>query len=276
MAYQNDGKSHHEGVKFEETALNWLKFNYSKNIDLLKLDLKKVTSIKFTSKGGTQNKADILVEFKNLFVNTLEQKTISVKKKTFDGNKIHGTFDLINTSKIDIYDDYFDIKTLKKFIFDYVNEYESSIDKDQTFIKYSKRYPIVASESFKNTSPKKLVSLANDFITETDYLIIGLTKEKVVSEYFIGNTADLKFPTSIDFNLRKGRGDFSRKIFMNDHGVEKPTPFRIRLVLNNGINAVVGRGGPEKNQTSVWTFKIQVDDVNFYLNKMLNYKIQSI
>ena len=50
------------------------------------------------------------------------------------------------------------------------------------------------------------------------------------------------------------------------------TFLRIRLVLNNGVNALVGNSS--KNKSSVPCLKIQQDKVDKFLNQMENKKIE--
>ncbi len=276
MAYQNDGTSHHEGIKNEKEVLEWLIKKYRDQENILNLPIQKseFRRVSFSALGGTSNKADIIVKYFNPAINALESKSISVKKKTYDGEKIHGTFDLVNTSKIDDYENYFNVESLKRFLDDYISEYKSSENKELTFKKYEKLYPITANNGFAGGKISHFIKKINEILCETDFFILTFTKNKKIERIFVGESKNLLYDAHLFFDYRQLKVASSRRIYESrDKNVYSKTPFRIRLSLNNGINAVVGRGGEGKNQTSVWTIKVQVDDVKYFTNKLLEYSI---
>jgi len=62
------------------------------------------------------------------------------------------------------------------------------------------------------------------------------------------------------FFLKQGRGTTSRQIWAKDsYGQEINTNLRIRLVLNNGVSALLGGKRWSSNDTSLLVIKIQQD-----------------
>ena len=69
--------------------------------------------------------------------------------------------------------------------------------------------------------------------------------------------------------LKKTRAQTSRQLWIkNEDGSEINTNLRIRLTLNNGITALLGRSA--KNKSSVPCLKIQQDSVNTFINNCTN------
>jgi hypothetical protein len=67
--------------------------------------------------------------------------------------------------------------------------------------------------------------------------------------------------------MRSSKNSFEKKEEFN-------TYLRIRLVLNNGVNALVGTS--LKNKTSVPCIKIQQDNVDFFLKSIENKLIEKM
>ena len=63
-------------------------------------------------------------------------------------------------------------------------------------------------------------------------------------------------------------------IFREKDGIEVNTNLRIRLVLNNGVNALLGQSS--SNKTSVPCLKIQQDRVNLLMNGIVDPIIDDI
>jgi hypothetical protein len=71
-----------------------------------------------------------------------------------------------------------------------------------------------------------------------------------------------------------GRAKTSRMVFRRKDGVEVNTNLRIRLVLNNGVNALLGLS--EKNKTSIPCLKIQQDRVDILLRDLVDPIVDEI
>ena len=121
--YKNDGTVHYAGIRNELTVLAWLKAQYAKKQNPLLLDdqlIKNGNDVHFQHFGSTKHKEDIKLTIKNHVF------TISVKE-----HKIKGTFDLINTSKINaILKNQHNLKQFNDFLNTFKQQYQNITKED--------------------------------------------------------------------------------------------------------------------------------------------------
>jgi hypothetical protein len=77
-----------------------------------------------------------------------------------------------------------------------------------------------------------------------------------------------------EYYLKTSRAKTSRMIYRRKDGIEVNTDLRLRLVLNNGVGALVGQS--EKNKCSIPCLKIQQDKVGTLLAKLVNTVIDTV
>jgi hypothetical protein len=292
MAYKTDGSSHLNGIKLEKLTIQILIDSYSKKIDILDLNdeipnlFDNISSINFSHKGGTGQKADALsvVTMKS---GKRIQKLITIKKKKFEKGKPKGTFDIINTtlSKFNatykVFDDQV-IDELNLWLFYQRNKITKKEDIDMIRQDYLNICSDILDKIEDNTT--KFIELIKKEFYKTDYIIIARSEESsndadVLTGLYVGLEkkidlfGEFKAKNTI-FYTEKGRGDSSRQIWRKDeNGKKSKTPFRIRLVLNNGLSAAFGLS--DANDTSEWTIKIQVDDVLYITNQLKFYELNN-
>lgn len=282
MAYKTDGSSHSNGVVGEDSLLKF--FNSPENFTyvnklLRKWDpTKKLKNFNFISKGGTQNREDIYC------VNNDTRISIKTKKKVND--KYKGTFDLINTSSLS--------KVISKNNVEFlrlIHEWEDWLSKIRNNKNLSKEYVKSTVEKFYNSI---LNTITGDDINSIFNIILSKEENvvEVIRDYRYSVFEEVKpadlhfleyhwFKKELDNNIDLDQKITSEKnsSFIKDINGENSV-FRIRIVLNNGIDALMRSLNlkphlKNKNNTSSLTIKIQVDKVKeviekYDLNKNVN------
>ena len=257
MVFPISGENHYNGIKNEKKIVKYLNENPENPIikQLEKDNNSKVNS--FNHKGGTRQKRDASYNLENG-----KTKGISIKN-----HKKDGTFDWINT-------------TVKKSGLDCSNKLHDQI---LEFKEKNKNKPIpkkggirseldeIFSQHLDKLKPDEITEiLSNIYKTEddTDVIIINnlLNKEFVlVSESNLDPYCNPNH--GHNFILKStSRAKTSRQIWIKSKdGNEINTNLRIRLSLNNGITALLGKS--KKNKSSIPTIKIQQDKVNEFIKK---------
>lgn len=271
--FKNDGSSHENGTKGEESILLFL--NDEKNFDFVKKSIKKVLdkeikfNFEFQKKGGTTNRQD-LYDSKN-------DISISVKSKKIDKNqKYKGTFDLLNTSSIEELVDKKDTNFYNS-LFEYVNSLnfykekkEISRNEFEKVIK-EKIKKMVNNINFEiiNNIFKKIIDLDKNIITVIrDYsrdINEDITKNDL---HFLSDDWIFKEIQNISKKQENKTDKQSFRLLNKDN---EYSVFRIRIALNNGINSLMEQlkmiKTQNKNKNSKLTFKIQVDGVKNVVEK---------
>lgn len=282
MVYNTTGRSHKEGVKNELKVENYLNKLILKDPDLIKstFDLDSLNNITFRHLGGTAHKSDL--DILNMVDNSLV-KDISIKKFN-----VGSTFDLVNTTKID---EYLTDEARENFLplNDYINKMQG---------KYKNQELSDEFKSEKKMEVKgKIETLTNSFLSSLkDHEIRGIIERVnskdcdylLITKFAIGSSGSkndfidysiIKKENRYDYSthlsaktlsLKEGRGLTSKQILV-DGELEG---MRLRVVLNNGINALLGFNwkSPLKNQSSALTFKIQQDDPQKLIDLSKNVK----
>ena len=107
--------------------------------------------------------------------------------------------------------------------------------------------------------------LQSVFDKYTDGIIINCEKENKLVYFEKNQLAELRCFGDARYYLKHAEGTCSAQIMRrNPAGEEINTCLRIRLVLNNGVNALVGQS--TKNKNSVPCIKIQQDNVDYFIS----------
>ena len=110
----------------------------------------------------------------------------------------------------------------------------------------------------------------------TDAILVNCEKEQTLVYFEKKELKELQGIQDSQYSLKHKPGTCSASIIrMNNITKEEiNTYLRIRLVLNNGVNALVGTS--LKNKTSVPCIKIQQDNIEFFLQSIENKLIEKI
>ena len=109
----------------------------------------------------------------------------------------------------------------------------------------------------------------------TDGIIIHLEKEEILVYFEKKELKELQgYNETFSYSLKYKEGNCSASIIRTNINTleEINTNLRMRLVLNNGVNALVGTSS--KNKCSVPCIKIQQDQVDIFLHSIENKKIE--
>ena len=252
MPFPNKGENHSSGIKNEKDVVNFFNSNPANPITK-SLEQKCGSTINsFKHQGGTKQKKDASYEE----VENDKTGGLSIK------NHKNGTFDWVNTTKGVPQDLKSEIAKFKK------NNYNTPIpekggirnDLDNIFSTYL--------DNLTSEDISKMLSKCMGTEENTDNIIINDIETKQLILIPESNLDPYCNPNHHHaFILKSFRGArTSRQIFIKSaDGFELKTNLRIRLHLNNGITALLGKS--IKNKSSVPCLKIQQDNVKIFIEK---------
>jgi len=247
MVFSTDGSTHRTGIQNEHELVNYLNSN-SDNEITRRVQTEIGESIeKWEHRGGTQQKEDCVAK-------TVSGAFIGVSIKH---RKDKGTYDLINTTKMpsEIRDVvYPGIDAFKKkhtgvsVITDEIRK-ECSTILNSSLAAVEPYMASVLDDLYEKYPPWLLIHNA------TEHKCMFFSKRNL--RRFMNGNARYRFKPST-------RAQTSRQLFIESaDGEWIDTGLRVRLVLNNGVNALLGLSN--SNKTSVPTIKIQQDHVSRFL-----------
>jgi hypothetical protein len=259
MPFLKDGQCHTIGINNEKNIVNYMN-EYPDNPINRKLANDNGSCVKlWKHEGGTKQKMDASIQFES-------GNIIGVSIK----NHEIGTFDWVNTTK-GVPED------LKKNIKDFKNKNTGNEipakggireEVDDIFSSYL--------DNLSSNDIAELLSIIRKDSDNTKYIIINDKKKKELIMIDEINLDKYCNPChDHNFILKCKNAKTSRQIFIKDqNGYDVNTNLRIRLHLNNGITALLGKS--TKNKTSVPCLKIQQDNVeefisNCYDNIIISY-----
>jgi hypothetical protein len=257
--FKKDGSTHHSGIKNEHSIVEFL----NKPESTIGKHLRSNQDHIIKHKGGTQTKADAVL------FNTATQKeefTISIK------NHKTGTFDWLNSTKGFSEDLQSLLKERTKDIkISHLEHQDLETSRKEVDEMFS-----TALSNLKNNDEFIRGILNTIFQKYTDGIIIHHEKEKSIIYFEKNELKELQGFADYTYYLKHKQGTCSAQIMRKPKDsldLEINTYLRVRLVLNNGVNALVGSSS--KNKTSVPCIKIQQDNVEQFLNNIENKKIEN-
>ena len=231
MVYATDGSSHHSGVANEHTTVDFI--NEKSKIISAALVPQDHSLIKV---GGTKTKIDAQVV--NPDGHVAKDLTISIKNH----KGANGTFDWINTTE--------HTEGVKLAL----REFRDAGIADR------RRFNSIFGDHLKSTDDSTIRSLLEKCAKENPgWLLINNASSR---EYILAPTPDLSPLSDWKYFLKFGRGITSAQIWMRKDGDEVNTHLRLRLVSNNGFNALF------KSKGSVPCYKIQQEKVKDFISSL--------
>lgn len=246
MAFRVDGSSHHDGIKEEKAIVNDRK--------LLKEMYGLSDNFEAIHKGGTQNKADVVVKDGSV------EKKISIKKKI---KLSTGSYDYVNSSA-----------ALSNSIFNTVKNTASDIASSNLSKSAARK---IFSASCHNTmvdmTSQHIKDILVDHVLNKNKdieIVIKETSTGSVYGYSFNETPLAKSIKNHTPKFKWGRGKTSAKIvFEDDQGKIYDHNLRGRLVSNNGISAMLS----SSSKVSIPTFKVQQDGVDKVIDDLVKKNI---
>ena len=255
--FKKDGSTHHSGIKNEHNIVAFLNTPES----IIGQYLRPTTSHIITHKGGTQTKADAVVVNQD----TQEEFTLSIK------NHKTGTFDWLNSTKGFPED----LQTLlKERTKEIKQSYQTHQNIDTSRTEVDTMFS-TALDSLKTNHCFLSDIIHTIFNKYTDAILVNHEKNSELIYFEKKELRELQGFADYTYYLKHKEGTCSAQIMriQNTDGEEEiNTNLRLRLVLNNGVNALVGTSS--KNKTSVPCLKIQQDSVDDFIHKIENKIIE--
>ena len=176
-----------------------------------------------------------------------------------------GTFDWINTSKLEEFNE-----SLGQSVKTSIEQFkQDNFGKEITPNMRNKLADIFNSEFERITNEQLKILLHTLYIKYPEYVLINHRHmNKLIMYPKENNFAEFVEYTDWEYYLKTTRAKTSRMIFRRKDGIEINTNLRLRMVLNNGLGALIGKS--EKNKCSIPCLKIQQDKVGTLISKLVN------
>ena len=241
MVFPHKGENHHSGVKNEKDIVNYQNENKNNTLNEFVKNKYEKEIKEWVHVGGTQHKEDCVI-------NLEDDSSLKISIK----NHTSGTFDWINTSKLPE-----SFNGLKNNVKSFKEKYfHNEVTKDMR-----QELESILSDELDNLTSENIKTLFIDFYEKCPEWI--LINDKKSNKLLFFNKSELKyFNEKYTFVVKKTRAKTSRQVcIIDENGNIKNINLRIRLVLNNGINALL-QNENSKNKASVPCLKIQQDKVD--------------
>ena len=248
MPYNTTGASHREGVNNEKRITDFLNLTNGSSLKLNELFGSE--SLTFQQIGGTKSVSD-------MDISDGEEKVSGVSIK----NHKKGSFDYVNTSKIYQYLPETVVDTMKNRVAEIKTEFFGNTER---LIEARRAVEDALGTAFSEIGDqdiKKLLQHIN--VRNPNLIIINDVKTHKLKCYHESAFSELSTEPYKDENiytLKTTRAKSSRQIMRN--GVV--TNLRLRIVLNNGVKALIGLSN--SNSSSIPVVKVQQDSVNKVLS----------
>ena len=146
----------------------------------------------------------------------------------------------------------------------------SEDDTEERFFKIMKKHAIdVSTTSNWDKCLYLKILLHTLYIKYPEYVLINHRHmNKLIMYPKENNFAEFVEYTDWEYYLKTTLAKTSRMIFRRKDGIEINTNLRLRMVLNNGLGALIGKS--EKNKCSIPCLKIQQDKVGTLISKLVN------
>jgi len=255
MPYNTDGGSHRDGVSNEKKIVDHLNADNGRSLNLH--ELFKVEGLQFIQIGGTKSVSDMDV----LSAEGVKLSGVSIK------NHKQGSYDYVNTSKLRDYLPEEVVTTIKTSI----SAIKAEFTGDETRLPEARRaVESVLEAAFDQMSSEVLRKILQVISFRNPKLImindIKHKKLKCYHEAAFWEIGSEPYKASNIYALKCARGaKSSRQITRNG----KVTNLRLRIVLNNGVKALLGLSSA--NRSSIPVIKIQQDKVDAVLANTMMY-----
>ena len=254
MPYNTDGGSHRDGVSNEQKIVDHLNTSNGKSLNLH--ELFGQDSLQFVQIGGTTSVSDMDI----LSSTGMRVCGVSIK------NHKQGTYDYVNTSKLQQYLPENVVTAIKEGVAAIKAKYNGDESK---LPEARKEVEDLLERAFARISSNIIKSILQMINARNPKLvIINDIKDKKLKCYHESSFTELSvepYKATNTYALKSTRAKTSRQICRN--GVV--TNLRVRIVLNNGVKALIGLS--KANKHSIPVIKIQQDNVNALLESTTLY-----
>jgi len=249
MGFKTDGSCHKIGIENEKAVCKYHSENTT-NINGIFSSDKKVL---WQHEGGTQQKRDACAIPVN---NPKKEFDVSIKHVK---NGLTGSFDWINTTKIG--SDFNSIKIM-------IEEFKKKYFKQKITPKMREEMNNILYSAFKIVDGKKLEKFLSDLYEKyPDYILVANKQSKNHTLYHKKNLMEKFLNKNIILAQKTPRSKTSMVVKKQTANGLVDTGLRIRLVLNNGLDALIGnkKDAAGRQKTSSLVLKIQQDQLKTLL-----------
>lgn len=258
MPFITDGRVHHSGISNEHAICNFLNTKST----VLRAALCPAGST-VEHRGGTGSKADAEIVMAAPSGVAAENKSISIKHHKM------GTFDWLNSSAAIP-------PTLKATLHTALQAIRATYDASSKLEADEKVARVAVenlfAEHLRGMSSESIKALLHGcYAIYTDYIIINdVAKNQLIAFDRTKNIPELRTFGDCSYFLKSSaRAKTSAQVWRREaDGREVNTKLRLRLVLNNGVSALLGKSA--SNKGSVPCLKIQQDDVSNFLSSLVD------
>mgnify|MGYP003646416850 CR=1 FL=1 len=267
MAYKTDGSSHRNGIKNEKQQIKHLQEGAAHNVVLgLSEDFQVI------AKGGTKFKED----FQIVDGDTVIKVSAKRKKKMSTGS-----YDYVNSSSV--MSEIPALKKMKTFCQSLRKKSNTKAGKNKRSVR--KKFNDESNRALRSLKPNHISKILINHVTKKNedmQMMISDATTKTNYWYEFKKSQMYKDVSKLlnkghDYKpeLVFGRGKTSAKIILkNSKGDEIDHNLRIRLVLNNGVGALIGRS--KSNSNSAPVIKIQQDRCDKMMARLQKQNIVTI
>ena len=245
MPYVTNGSVHHTGVHTEHSLVEQFTACVPERLKAAYPDC----PISFAHRGGTQTVEDIAILHG-------EEKVggISVKHHVKSG-----TFDYINTSRVSEFipaatETSHELSTLRRTYRGQADAIGAVRSQVRTLI-----------DRLWTDVPVRSILQRIHTRNPAWIAVVCAAGTQLIAHEHLKELSHYPYDETTTYELR-GVAHGSRQIWRITDGVPVNTSLRLRLVLNNGVNALLGLSS--SNKTSVLTLKVQQDNVNKLLKQV--------
>ena len=254
MPYNITGGSHRDGVSNEKKIVAHLNTSNGASLNLPSLFGQE--GLQFIQIGGTKSVSDMDI------LSSTGEKVCGVSIK----NHRKGSYDYVNTSKLSQYLPESVVATMKEGIATIKNEYKG----DESRLPEARRaVEDVLETAFSQMNSDVIKSILQVINVRNPKLVmVNDIKDKKLKCYHESSFTELSaepYKATNTYALKSTRAKSSRQITRN----EVVTNLRLRIVLNNGVKALLGLSN--SNKYSIPVIKIQQDKVNAVLAETTMY-----
>lgn len=263
MSFPSDGRNHHNAIENEYNTKEYLQ-NHAHQI------FEDVEEGKYIvkSKGGTQNKADNIIECN-------DGKVINISDKQKKKGLTIGSFDYTNTSKpINslLKNNHESVKEIGN-IYDSVREDKNlPLEKRKKLVEshYRPRVKKAGYDFLNSLSSDDIIDLIGQYLIEPnkkmEMFITDCKENKRYTFPFINHPIIKHIKNGFTASIRVKDGRESGQIIFSKSGEEIKDGLRIRVHLNNGPTALLNAGN--SNNSSQFVLKFQQDNIKKLLTTM--------
>ena len=254
MPYNTDGGSHRDGVSNEKKIVAHLNTSNGASLNLPALFGEE--GLQFIQIGGTKSVSDMDI------LSSTGAKVCGVSIK----NHKQGSYDYVNTSKLQQYLPENVVTAIKEGVASIKAKYNGDESK---LPEARKEVENLLEGAFALMSSDVLKSILQAINVRNPKLVmINDIKDKKLKCYHESSFTELSaepYKATNTYALKSTRAKSSRQITRN--GIV--TNLRLRIVLNNGVKALIGLS--KANKHSIPVIKVQQDKVNAVLESTTLY-----